>query len=138
MAHPVTDALASATSHAERQAIKAAAFVALPKADRKVKVGKYTVALVDHPVIGPSGLLEFHIRITKGNQDVTPPDMVGPDGAPGHMRIWNPPLCVDDPAGDIVETSIDPVTEVVTTRKLREDPAAALIAIVGRIVDGLP
>ena len=116
MAHPVTDRLASATSHAERHALKAAAFVALPHKDRKVKVGAYTVALVDHPVIGPSGLLEFHVKITKGSKDETPPGMVGPDGAPGHIRVWQPPILHDG----------------------REDLEAALLVIAGNLVATLP
>jgi hypothetical protein len=131
MAHPVTDALASATSHAERHAIKAAAFVALPKADRKVKVGRYTVALVDHPVIGPSGLLQFNVKITKGGKDVTPLDM-------NPVRVWNPPTLVDDPAGDVVRSWIDPGSGLPQTRTLREDPLAALLTIAGNLTRGLP
>ncbi len=77
-----------------------------------VTVGAYTVALVDHPVIGPSGLLEFHVKITKGGKDVTPAGMVGPDGAPGHVRVWSPPVLHDG----------------------REDLEAALLNIAGNLV----
>lgn len=138
MSHPISDSLAIVADPKERGRVKARAFVALTKqAGRSLTKGKYKALLLDAPSLLDGGI-EFHIRITKGNKDVTPPEMVGPDGRPGHIRIWNPPLCVDDPAGDIVQTSTDPVTKAITTRKLREDPAAALIAVVGRIVDGLP
>ena len=131
MAHPVTDALASVTDHAERHAIKAAAFVALPHKTRKVKVGAYTVALVDHPVAAVNGCLQFKVKITKGGVDVTPATM-------NPVRVWNPPILLPDPAGDISRTWTDPVTQVVTTQNYREDLHDALLNIAGNLVRGLP
>ncbi len=131
MAHPVTDALASVTDPTQRQAIKVAAFVALPNVVNVVTVGAYTVTLVARPVRAANGTLQFNVKITKGGKDVTPPGM-------NPVRVWNPPILVGDPAGDIVETSTDPETKVVTTQKYREDPQVALLSIAAGLVDGLP
>ena len=136
MAHPVTDSLANAKP-AKRQAVKVAAFVALPHKDRKVTVRGYTVALVEHPFAGPEGFLEFHVKVTKDGKDVTPAGWVGPDGKPGHIRIPDPRLHVPDPAGDIVRTSTHP-DGTVTTQTFREDLHAALLSVVGGLVDLLP
>ena len=44
------------------------------------------------------------------------------------FRIYNPPICVDDPLnGSIIRESIDPFTKVITQRKLREDPITAIL-----------
>ena len=137
MAHPVTDALAGVTDPTQRQAIKVAAFVALPNVVNVVTVGVYTVTLVARPVRGPEGMLEFHVKITKGGKDVTPATWVGPDGKPGHVRVPNPPLWVPDPAGDIVRTYTD-LDGTVITQNYREDLHAALLNIAGRLVALLP
>ena len=126
MSHPVTDSLAS-VHPAQRHALKAAAYVALPHRDRKVTVGAYTVALVGHPVIGPDGHLEFHVKITRGGKDVTPIAWVGPDGKPGHVRVTEPPILVADPAGDIT----------IRGTTYREDAHAALLTISGNLVAAL-
>ena len=131
MAHPVTDALASVTDPTQRQAIKVAAFVALPNVVNVVTVGAYTVTLVARPVRAANGTLQFNVKITKDGVDVTPATM-------NPVRVWNPPVLVPDAAGDIVTTSTDPDTQVVTTTKYREDLHNALLAIAGNLVRGLP
>lgn len=43
------------------------------------------------------------------------------------FRIFNPPILVDDPLGNIVQTWTDVVTEEVKTRTLTEDPEEAVL-----------
>jgi hypothetical protein len=133
MAHPVTDALAGVTDPTQRQAIKVAAIVALPNVVNTVTVGAYTVTLVARPVAAVNGCLQFNVKITKGGVDVTPP-LTNP------VRVWFGGLMpwVPDPAGDIVTTSTDPETQVVTTTKFREDLHAMLLQIASNCVAGLP
>ena len=131
MAHPVTDALASVTDATQRQAIKVAAFVALPNVVNVVTVGAYTVTLVAKPVAAVNGCLQFNVKITKGGVDVTPATM-------NPVRVWNPPILVDDPAGDIVLTYTDPVTQQQMQASFREDLHTCLLTIAGHLVDGLP
>lgn len=121
MAHPVTDALAGVTDPAQRQAIKVAAFVALPNVVNVVTVGAYTVTLVARPVAAINGCLQFNVIITKGGTDVTPATM-------NPVRVWNPPILVPDPVGDITRG----------TGTYREDLHTALLAIAGNLVAGLP
>jgi hypothetical protein len=42
------------------------------------------------------------------------------------VRIWNPPILVDDPNGNIVRTSTDTITGQQKERRLREDPMEAI------------
>jgi len=42
------------------------------------------------------------------------------------FRIFNPPVLVDDPNGDIVREFVDPDTKKTKQRKLREDPIQAI------------
>jgi hypothetical protein len=42
------------------------------------------------------------------------------------FRIINPPILVEDPAGDILQEWIEPLTEEVKSRLLKEDPALAI------------
>ena len=123
MAHPVADALASVTDPTQRQAIKVAAFVALPNVVNVVTVGAYTVTLVARPVAAVNGCLQFNVKIIKGSVDVTPSTM-------NPVRVWNPPILVPDAAGDI--TAPDGVT------KLREDLHACLLLVASNLVSGLP
>lgn len=46
--------------------------------------------------------------------------------------IVNPPCLVPDPSGDVVRESTDPETGEPTTRRYREDPMAALVAIINQ------
>jgi hypothetical protein len=121
MAHPVTDALASVTDATQRQAIKVAAFVALPNVVNVVTVGAYTVTLVARPVAAVNGCLQFNVKITKGGKDVTPPLM-------NPVRVWNPPILVASPTGDIT----------INGATYAEDLHAALLAIATNCVAGLP
>lgn len=137
MAHLVTDALANVTGPVARNTAKVAAFVALPNVVNTVTVGIYTVTLVARPVKAPNGCLQFNVKITKPGAgigktvDVTPKDM-------NPVRVWNPPILVDDPVGDITRTWNDPQTGIPQTRTLREDLHACLLSIASGLVRGLP
>ncbi len=50
------------------------------------------------------------------------------------VRIFNPPILVDDPNGSIEFTSTDEKTGVITVRKLREDPSQALKEVLAHVV----
>lgn len=50
------------------------------------------------------------------------------------FRIFNPPVLVDDPNGDIVRENTDSRTGVVKTYRLREDPEAALVQAVSHTI----
>ena len=136
MAHPVTDALANVTDPVARNTVKVNAFVALPNVVNVVTVGIYTVTLVAAPVKAPNGCLQFNVKITKPSGSIKPPIDVTP-ATMNPVRVWNPPILVDDPAGDVVRTSTDPATQAVTTTKYREDLHAALLAIASGLVQGL-
>src|ERR1035437_4074437 len=119
MAHPVTDALASVTDPTQRQAIKVAAFMALPSVPMLVSVRGYVVMIVGNKVsVDATGCLDFHIKVTKAGKDVTPDD--------GHIRVWGMDVIVPDSAGDIVvQTYNNPIAKVPVTLTFREDVKAA-------------
>jgi hypothetical protein len=133
MAHPVADALALLATAEERHAYKAHAFAALTgqvgrSVTRTIKGVVWTLTLTSAPTFY-LGAVTFSVRVARAGVDVTPKDL-------NPIRVVNPPILVDDPAGDIVRTSTDPTTGVVTTRRLREDLPAALLAIVRDLVRG--
>ena len=68
--------------------------------------------------------VEIMARAWKGGK----PLGFGKDGSVEieRFRIFNPPILVDDITGDIVKTSTDSLTVVVTTRKLKEDLIEAI------------
>ena len=132
MAHPVTDALASVTDPTKAQAIKVAAFVALPNVVNVVTVGAYTVTLVARPVRAANGTLQFTVKIAKGGVDVTPPPPFNPIEVSGEI-----PITVADPAGDLVQTFTYP-DGTVTQVRFREDLHACLLTIAGNLVAQLP
>ena len=135
MAHPVTDSLASVTDPVARNTVKVNAFVALPNVVNTVTVGVFTVTLVARPVKAVNGCLQFNVKITKGGVDVTPATM-------NPVRVWNPPILVDDPAGDVTLSwqIWDPITEALVplTQVCREDLHACLLQIAGNLVARLP
>jgi len=117
VAHPITDLLAGRTP-AERHAIKASALAAIGAAmvGQSITRAGWTFTLLSAPIVTAS-LLEFSVGIRRAGKDVTPPDL-------NPIRIYNPPILVPDPAGDV---------EVVTpkgTTRFREDLPAATLAIV--------
>jgi hypothetical protein len=133
MAHPIADAISLLATAEERHAYKAHAFAALTgqvgrSVSRTIKGVVWTLTLTSAPTFA-DGVLTFSVRIQRAEVDVTPKDL-------NPIRVVNPPILVDDPAGDIVRTWVNPVTGVVTTRTLRENLPAALLAIVRDLVRG--
>lgn len=45
------------------------------------------------------------------------------------FRIFNPPILVPDPNGDIESVSIEPISQVQTIKRFREDPEEALLQV---------
>jgi hypothetical protein len=126
MSHPVADTLVGITDPQERHRIKALAFAALTSlVGTSITRGAFTVTLTSAAIVPAHGLLEFNLKITRtsNGKDVTPADL-------NPIRVYNPPILVDDPAGDIVRTWTHPETQEVMTRRLKEDLPAALLDIV--------
>ena len=71
------------------------------------------------------GGVSIFARAWKGNKRIG----FGSDGTVEieRFRIFNPPILVDDPNGDIEISETHPRTGKVTVRRLREDPKQALI-----------
>ena len=68
--------------------------------------------------------IELFARAWRGTQQLG----FGSDGSVEieRFRIFNPPILVDDPNGTIIRESINPDTQLVVQRKLREDPIEAI------------
>jgi hypothetical protein len=88
---------------------------------------EYEIEIVDFNAI--DGGIEAFARAWKDGVQLG----FGKDGSVDieRFRIFNPPILVDDPLGDIVQTNTVPVEGnpsqmTTTTRTLREDPAAAV------------
>lgn len=124
----LADQLANVRDPKERHRIKAEAMAALSDMrGRSVKRGAFTITLSDGPrltMVNGNPLLEFELTITRTTtgKDVTPKDL-------NPIRVWNPPILVDDPAGEVVRTFTDE-NGVVQTRRLREDLRAAMLEVV--------
>lgn len=124
----LADQLANVRDPKERHRIKAEAMAALSDMrGRSVKRGAFTITLSDGPrltMVNGNPLLEFGLTITRTTtgKDVTPKDL-------NPIRVWNPPILVDDPAGEVVRTFTDE-NGVVQTRRLREDLRAAMLEVV--------
>lgn len=112
------DALAAATTREERQAIKAEAFAALDARTRRFVGNRFTIEVLARPVRRLRAV-RIYVRITRNanGRDVTPDDL-------NPIDIVNPPILVDDPAGDVVITDED------GEHRYREDLEAILIGIV--------
>ena len=67
--------------------------------------------------------VELFARAWRGTQQLG----FGSDGSVEieRFRIFNPPILVDDPNGTIIRESINPDTQLIVQRKLREDPIEA-------------
>jgi hypothetical protein len=126
----IADLLALTADPHERHRVKARAFAALTaqvgrSVSRTIKGVVWKVTLLTAPTF-TDDLLVFSVRVQRAGVDVTPPDL-------NPIRVYNPPILVDDPAGDIVRTWLDD-QGVQQTRRLRENLPAALLAIVRELV----
>lgn len=98
----------------------------------KCKIGKYTKGNIDVEIVGDihaiqvgeSHGIEFFAKAWKEKKQLG----FAKDGTveTERFRIFNPPVLVDDPNGDIVREWIDEITKEKKHRKLREDPAEAI------------
>ena len=72
--------------------------------------------------------IELFARAWRGTQQLG----FGADGSVEieRFRIFNPPILVDDPNGTIIRESINPDTQLVVQRKLREDPIEAIRQVI--------
>ena len=122
MTHPISDELAGVAAE-DRAAHKAAAFAARPVPDN-LTAGSRIVAVNDISEVG--GILQFTVALWIDSG-------VGMElidlGDLNPIRVVNPPILVDDPAGDIVREWNDPETGLPQTRTLREDLDAVLLQI---------
>jgi hypothetical protein len=69
--------------------------------------------------------VKMTVHVFQNDVDVTPEGL-------NPWIVVNPPMLVDDPAGDVVLRSRDPIDGSETVRTLREDPVAVLEGIVAR------
>ena len=122
----INDALANVTDPAERRRIKAEAMASLASlAGRTAVKGAFTLTISSGPRLvrvngEPAVELSVTVKRTTTGKIVTPP-LLNP------IRIFNPPILVDDPAGDIVRTWTDE-DGIVRTRRMREDLVACILA----------
>ena len=130
MAHPISDAMAGMTPE-ERAIHKATAFRDFPNAlGRTFTKGPAVVTILEVPTV-VNGTLRLVLGLTLNG---VAQDLSGFNP----LYVRNPPILVDDPAGDITLTWTtqvrNPVThlieDVVHTRVLAEDRLRALKAIV--------
>jgi len=130
MAHPLSDAMVGMTPE-ERAVFKATSYRDFPNAvGRTFSQGPADVMIAEVPVL-ENGLLRLVLRLRLNGVEQ---DLSGFNP----LYVRNPPILVDDPAGDIVQTWTtqvrNPTThlleDVVHTRVLAEDRLRALKAIV--------
>jgi len=121
MSHPISDAMVGMTAE-ERAAYKASAYRDFPNAlGRTFTKGPAVVTILEVPTV-VSGTLRLVLGLTLNGVEQ---DLSGFNP----LFVHNPPILVDDPAGDIVRTWVDQ-QGVTQTRVLAEDRLRALRAIV--------
>ena len=121
MPHPISDAMVGMTPE-ERAVYKATAYRDFPNAlGRTFTKGPAVVTILEVPQ-----LVGVRLRLVLGLTLNGVPTAWNDDGV---LYVTNPPILVDDPAGDITRTWVD--REGVThTRVLAEDRLRALKNIV--------
>jgi hypothetical protein len=130
MATPVSDAMAGMTP-AERAAYKATQFAARPAPDSLV-AGSRIVAVNDVALVGANLQFNVALWIDSGvGFELIDTSGVNP------VTVVNPPILVPDPSGEVVRSSEDPITHVVTESRYREDLDAALMDIAYAVTEKL-
>jgi len=121
MSHPLSDAMAGMTPE-ERAVYKATAFRDFPNAvGRTFAKGPAVVTILEAPeLVGGTLKLVLGLTLNGVEQDLS---------GFNPLLVRNPPILVDDPAGDITRTWVDQ-QGVTQTRVLAEDRLRALRAIV--------
>ena len=127
--HPITDALAGLTAD-QRADYKAQAIRSWPGlAGKSWTLNRsgfvWVVTILAVPTF-ERGLLRIRLGLTRDGVAV-------PWNDDGWLEIRNPPILVDDPAGDIVRTWVD-LDGVTQTRRLSEN---VLLALGAAILDAL-
>ena len=121
MSHPLSDAMVGMTPE-ERAVYKATAYRDFPNAvGRTFSQGPADVMIAEVPVL-ENGLLRLVLRLRLNGVEQ---DLSGFNP----LLVRNPPILVDDPAGDITRTWVDR-DGLPQTRVLAEDRLRALKAIV--------
>jgi hypothetical protein len=117
MSHPIYDLLQAETDPVLRRRIKAQALAAMTDLiGESVDRGAFRITLTDIDYYPAHDALRFRLRINRisNGNNVTPADL-------NPIIVVNPPILVDDAAGDIVLSGTDPVTGLPWERRLRED-----------------
>ena len=124
MTHPISDELVGLTPQ-ERAAHKAAAMAAMADMiGASVDRGAFRITITDLDYYPVRDALRIRIRVNRiSNGNNVTPAGVNP------IIVVNPPILIDDPAGDIVRTWTDR-QGVEHTRVLREDLRAALREVI--------
>jgi hypothetical protein len=121
MAHPLSDAMVGMTAE-ERAVYKATAYRDFPNAvGRTFTKGPAVVTILEVPEL-VNGTLKLVLGLTLNGVEQ---DLSGFNP----LYVRNPPILVDDPAGDITRTWVDR-DGATQTRVLAEDRLRALKAIV--------
>ena len=123
MTHPISDELVGLTP-AERAAHKAAAYGVIAAPDN-LMAGSRIVSIIEGPTL-VDGMVRVVLALWIDSGVGFELIDLG-DANPFYIR--NPPILVPDPGGDIVRTSEDPITHVVTSTWYREDLDQALMQI---------
>ena len=125
MTHPITDILEAEPDPRQRRRIKAEAYSVLTDMiGDSVDRGAFRITITDLVFFWAVDALLIRIRVNRiSNGNNVTPAGVNP------IIVVNPPILIDDPAGDIVRTWTDQ-QGVEHTRTLREDLRAALREIV--------
>ena len=116
MAHPIYDLLQAEADPVLRRRIKAQALAQMQDLiGTSIDRGAFRITLTDLDYYPAHDALRIRVRINRisNGNNVTPPTL-------NPIIVINPPILVDDPAGDIVLTWTDP-EGVDQTRTLRED-----------------
>ena len=120
MSHPISDAMAGMTPE-ERAVYKATAFRDFPNAvGRTFTKGPAVITILEVPEL-VNGTLRLVLGLTLNGVEQ---DLSGFNP----LYVRNPPILVDDPAGDITRTWTD--SDGVHTRTLAEDRLRVLKPIV--------
>lgn len=116
MTHPVSDLLDAEPDPVLRRRIKAQALgVLADMVGQSVDRGAFRITITDLDYYAAYDVLRIRIRVNRisNGNNVTPADT-------NPIYVVNPPILVDDPAGDVVRTWTDHLG-VEQTRTLRED-----------------
>ena len=116
MPNPILDLLDAEPDPVLRRRIKAQAMAAMADMiGATIDRGAFRVTLTSLDYLAADDVLRIRVRVNRisNGNNVTPP-LLNP------ILVIEPPILVDDPAGDIVRTWTDRAG-VVQTRRMRED-----------------